>query len=140
MTVLVAFDGSDPAWEALEFALEDDTDEPVVVLRVIEVATSATDAGLELVRERYRERHEQVERDNTDELEAVLDRNPRVSLETTVDDPARGVVRYAEEHDVDHIVVGSHGRGGLSRVLLGSVAETIVRRAPCPVTVARPVE
>jgi nucleotide-binding universal stress UspA family protein len=43
----------------------------------------------------------------------------------------------AEDHDVDGIVMGSHGRSGISRVLLGSVAETAVRRAPCPVTIVR---
>jgi nucleotide-binding universal stress UspA family protein len=35
------------------------------------------------------------------------------------------------------VVMGSHGRDGVSRILLGSVAETVVRRAPCPVTVVR---
>jgi nucleotide-binding universal stress UspA family protein len=46
-------------------------------------------------------------------------------------------VRYAEKHDVDVIVVGATGRTGLSRLLLGSVAERIVRYAHCPVLVAR---
>ena len=51
--------------------------------------------------------------------------------------PARLIVDYAEEHDVDHIVLGSHGRRGLARVLIGSVAETVVRRSPASVTVIR---
>jgi len=46
-------------------------------------------------------------------------------------------VEYAEESDVDHIVIGSHGRSGVSRILLGSVAESVVRRADMPVTVVR---
>jgi nucleotide-binding universal stress UspA family protein len=52
-------------------------------------------------------------------------------------DPANEIVAYAEETDVDHIVVGSHGRSGLSRVLLGSTAEKVVRRSPVPVTVVK---
>ncbi|MEF8791452.1 MAG: universal stress protein, partial [Haloarculaceae archaeon] len=44
---------------------------------------------------------------------------------------------YVGEHDVDHVYIGSHGRHGVARVLLGSVAETVVRRAPVPVTVVR---
>ena len=44
---------------------------------------------------------------------------------------------YAEENDIDHIVVGSHGRGGVSRMLLGSVAETVARRSSVPVTIIR---
>jgi universal stress protein A len=50
-------------------------------------------------------------------------------------DPADAVVRLAEEEDVDLIVLGSHGRTGLSRLLMGSVAEAIVRKAHCPVLV-----
>jgi nucleotide-binding universal stress UspA family protein len=46
-------------------------------------------------------------------------------------------VDYAAEHDIDHIVVGSHGRTGASRILLGSVAETVARRSPVPVTIVR---
>jgi nucleotide-binding universal stress UspA family protein len=52
-------------------------------------------------------------------------------------DPAREIVSCAEEEGVDRIVIGSHGRSGASRVLLGSVAETVVRRSPTPVTVVR---
>lgn len=50
----------------------------------------------------------------------------------------RGIIAVAEEFDVDQIIVGSHGRGGLSRALLGSVAEQVVRHASCPVLVVRP--
>lgn len=39
--------------------------------------------------------------------------------------------------DVDHVAVGSHGRSGVSRLLLGSVAESVMRRPPVPVTVVR---
>lgn len=47
------------------------------------------------------------------------------------------IVQYAHEQDVDLIVVATHGRGGLSHVLLGSVAEKVVRKAPCPVLTVR---
>jgi nucleotide-binding universal stress UspA family protein len=47
--------------------------------------------------------------------------------------PAEEIVRYAHEHAVDLIVMGTHGREGVMRAVLGSVAETVVRRAPCPV-------
>ena len=48
-------------------------------------------------------------------------------------DPATTLARFAKTHDVDFIVLGTHGRKGISRMLMGSVAEAIVRRAPCPV-------
>jgi nucleotide-binding universal stress UspA family protein len=47
--------------------------------------------------------------------------------------PAAQVVSYASQHRIDLIVVGTHGRTGVSRALLGSVAERIIRSAPCPV-------
>lgn len=52
-------------------------------------------------------------------------------------DPATSVVQAAEEEDADFIVVGSHGRTGLGRLLMGSVAEAIVRRAQCPVVTVK---
>lgn len=48
-------------------------------------------------------------------------------------DPAVAIARLAEEQQVDMIVMGTHGRTGLLRLLMGSVAEAVVRRAPCPV-------
>ena len=52
-------------------------------------------------------------------------------------DPAGEIVRIAGDEKVDSIVLGTHGRTGLSRLLMGSVAEGVVRRAPCPVLVYR---
>jgi len=51
--------------------------------------------------------------------------------------PFLEIIRYAKEHDVDLIVMGTHGRSGLAHVLLGSVAEKVVRKAPCPVLTVR---
>jgi nucleotide-binding universal stress UspA family protein len=48
-------------------------------------------------------------------------------------DPAATIARLAEEEHVDLIVMGTHGRTGLMRLLMGSVAEAVVRRASCPV-------
>ena len=47
------------------------------------------------------------------------------------------IVRTAEENNMDLIVIGSHGRTGLARLILGSTAERVVRHAPCPVLVVR---
>ncbi|MBT4867638.1 MAG: universal stress protein, partial [Planctomycetaceae bacterium] len=43
------------------------------------------------------------------------------------------IVRLAREEDVDLVVVGTHGRGAVAHMLLGSVAEKVVRKSPCPV-------
>lgn len=47
------------------------------------------------------------------------------------------IVEYADERDVDHVVVGSHGQSGVLLLLLGSVAKQIVRKSTVPVTVVR---
>lgn len=63
-----------------------------------------------------------------------------VQLRVEEGDAATEIVRVAEEIKSDLIVLGTHGRTGLSRLLLGSVAEQVLRRAPCPVlTVRTPV-
>ena len=61
------------------------------------------------------------------------------SVETAVrwGSPVEAIVDYAAEHAIDLIVIATHGRTGLSHVLLGSVAERIVREAPCPVLTIR---
>lgn len=43
------------------------------------------------------------------------------------------IITYARDHNVDMIVIGTHGRAGLKHMLLGSVAEKVIRKAPCPV-------
>ena len=59
---------------------------------------------------------------------------------TAAGDPAREIVKYATRHRVDLIVLGTHGRSGVSRVLLGSVSERVARTAPCPVLTVPPPE
>jgi len=53
-------------------------------------------------------------------------------------DPVDMILRAAEETNSDAIVMGTHGRTALSRLLLGSVAELVIRKAPCPVLTAKP--
>lgn len=68
-------------------------------------------------------------------LQAVLPTSPDVKYEhrLIVGEPASEIVRLAEQDGVDLIVMGTHGRTGLKRMLMGSVAEAVVRRATCPV-------
>jgi len=51
--------------------------------------------------------------------------------------PFLEIIHYAREQDIDLIVLGTHGRSGLRHALLGSVAERVVRKAPCPVLTIR---
>jgi nucleotide-binding universal stress UspA family protein len=55
----------------------------------------------------------------------------------TSDEPANAIVKYAAAHAIDLIVMGTHGRGVVAQILVGSVAEKVVRTAPCPVLTVR---
>jgi nucleotide-binding universal stress UspA family protein len=59
------------------------------------------------------------------------------SVQIATDVPA-AVVRYAQHNGIDLVVMATHGRTGLTHLLMGSVAETVVRTAPCPVLTLRP--
>ena len=59
------------------------------------------------------------------------------TAESIIGTPAGSIVEYATGHDIDLIVMGTHGRGGMSHLLMGSVAERVVRTAPCPVLTVR---
>ena len=52
--------------------------------------------------------------------------------------PFLEIIRYAKTNDIDLIVMGTHGRSGLAHMLMGSVAEKVVRKASCPVLTVRP--
>ncbi len=68
------------------------------------------------------------------------DPNVRVEHQLLEGEPAREILRLAREANCDLIVMGTHGRTGLPRLLLGSVAEEVMRKAACPVlTVKVPV-
>ncbi|MCE9606242.1 MAG: universal stress protein [Planctomycetia bacterium] len=74
--------------------------------------------------------------------EAVRPTDPLVRFEHRMVEgsPAEEIVRVAEEEHVDMIVIGTHGRTGLKRLLMGSTAESVMRHAKCPVFVFKTAE
>ncbi len=74
------------------------------------------------------------------QLAEVAARITEVPVETDVliGEPAHMIVGLAEKLSADLVVMGTHGRGGVSRLLLGSVADYVLRNAPCPVLTIRP--
>jgi nucleotide-binding universal stress UspA family protein len=80
-----------------------------------------------------------VEPENDDAIREQLSRvrpaqsTPRVEHVLRSGNPAEEIVRIANETPCDLIVMGTHGRTGFARMLMGSVAENVMRKAPCPV-------
>jgi|SRR4051794_18622356 len=71
----------------------------------------------------------------------VIDNDPRpVPVKKAVltsSATAAAIVQYARDHTIDLVIVGTHGRGAVAHLLMGSVAEKVVRTAPCPVLTVR---
>jgi nucleotide-binding universal stress UspA family protein len=88
----------------------------------------------------------------TNELEATAEEEMRkfvywklknnTNLEQVIlhGEPHREIVKYAQENEIDLIVIATHGRTGLAHILMGSVAERIVRLSPIPVLAVKPLE
>ncbi|SER86749.1 universal stress protein [Natrinema salaciae] len=144
--LLVPLDDSPLSKQALEFALEEYEDVSIVALHVLDPTDPGYSSATEVdVRneprhgsdEWYERAGEEEERIFDDARELAADSDVTLETERAVGEPAREIVDYAEDHEVDQIVMGSHGRTGVTRLLIGSVAEMVVRRSPVTVTVVR---
>jgi universal stress protein A len=74
-----------------------------------------------------------------EQLHAVQPSQPGIPVEYRLEygDPEEGILKAAQEIGADVIVMGTHGRTGLRRLLMGSIAEHVMRKAPCPVLTVR---
>ncbi|WP_255193906.1 universal stress protein [Natronobeatus ordinarius] len=140
--VLVPIDDSDQATKALEFALEEHADAQITALNVIDpsdfYAATGIEGGAMANYEQIRENHENRAKNLLEEAsKRAADAGVEIETDHVLGGVSRTIIEYADEHDVDHVVIGSHGRTGASRILLGSVAERVARRSPVPVTIVR---
>ena len=138
--ILLPVDRSDHAETAYNLAVDLFDSGTIVLLHVIDPADASFSAETSVPN--IPEDWYSTRRNRAEEQFAALDAMAEdAGLETEhlveTGKPAATIVEMAESEDIDHIVMGSHGRQGVSRILLGSVAEAVVRRSPVPVTVAR---
>jgi nucleotide-binding universal stress UspA family protein len=105
---------------------------PIGPMAYIAVESGGT-ALYELQQEQIRMHEELAARVERELREAGLDTKGRVEP----GDPRDAIVRIADEEKVDLVVVGSHGRTGLPRLIMGSVASYVVSHAPCDVLVVK---
>ncbi|PSP95492.1 universal stress protein UspA [Halobacteriales archaeon QS_4_62_28] len=138
--ILVPVDSSEQAKEACEFVRSEFPEATIVLLHVINPTEAgySAQASIPSFSEEWYEQQQATAEQLFDELIGGLDTTETgVERVVEVGRPTNVIVDYADDHDIDQVVMGSHGRSGVSRILLGSVAETVVRRASVPVTVAR---
>jgi nucleotide-binding universal stress UspA family protein len=118
---------------AVAVALADTFKATLHVLHVLQAIVSPAELPLHF---ESRQLEEAVEATAWDQLRRLFDGDERAPRRATLAIewglPAPEIIRYAQEHEIDLISMGTHG-GGRKRLLLGSVAESVVRGAPCPV-------
>lgn len=132
--ILVPTDGSAEGEHALEYAIElarthDATIRAVYVINAASYGGLAMETAWDGITDALREEGEVA-------VERVKELAPSdVDVETNVleGSPSRVIVDEAAPENCDLVVMGTHGRGGIDRLLLGSVAERVVRRSPVPV-------
>ena len=141
--ILVAIDGSDTSKRALREALQlaKDGKSALRVLHVLDLVTFSTDtpSGFAAYEEALRVGGEQMLSDASDMAEkaGVACETKLLELEERGRRIAEEIARDAEEWRAELIAIGTHGRRGMNRLLLGSVAESLVRIAPAPVLLIR---
>ncbi|MBX3260389.1 MAG: universal stress protein [Labilithrix sp.] len=136
--ILVPVDFGAPSRRGLELAVDlaRRNGARLTLLHVFDVPVSYAGMGLsptELLAPMWDAEQEELDR----VLAKVRDEIPEVSRETARGVPWREILAFIEQRRPDLVVMGTHGRHGVPRALLGSVAEKIVRLSPCPVLTVR---
>ncbi|MBV8345076.1 MAG: universal stress protein [Candidatus Eremiobacteraeota bacterium] len=139
--ILVPVDGSEFSNRALDFAatLATETNAEIVILNVVDLARVAVLSGGEAqlipgCLEEVRAEGQRVVEDACARVRAPVHASARVVTGSPVD----AIEEVAADSKPSFIVMGTHGRSGLGRALMGSVAEGVVRRAPVPVMIVPP--
>jgi len=141
--ILVATDFSEPSQAALLYGRElaRTFGASLTVLHIVDnVLTRAYGAdGMTLADPEFQREIEASAQRQIDGLLFDEDRHDlsAIGAIVTSNSPAAAIISYARDASVDLIVMGTHGRGAIAQILLGSVAERVVRIAPCPVLTVR---
>jgi nucleotide-binding universal stress UspA family protein len=137
--ILVAVDDSPQATAALEYALETFPDAAITAIHVIQLPEGYWSWLME--REEDMPRYEEMQEKAEDVVQAAIEEaaEDHREIETVIEmgKPDREITAYANDNEFDQIVIGSHGRHGVDRILFGSVSEKVARRSPLSVTIVR---
>jgi nucleotide-binding universal stress UspA family protein len=145
LRVLVPVDFSETSRRALAWAFDYAMRAPCEIHVVHVIETKARDAFDNRTNDRISRDLEAVDEETRGEMDAIVPPGDRPLLGHMVrhvaeGNPARVISKLADELEVDLIVMGTHGRSGIAHFLFGSVAEKVLRRAPCPVVCVKPIQ
>ncbi|HQR19775.1 MAG TPA: universal stress protein [Burkholderiaceae bacterium] len=135
-SILLGYDGSESGAQAFDFALDlaRKYGAELHILAVARPPEFAEEVEAEAVIENSRQHYDKI---LAKLRHALAKETVKSQLHVVVGHPAEQLVRYAERHRVDHIVVGHRGHSRFDRWLIGSVARQIIAYAHCAVTVVR---
>ena len=140
-TILCPVDFSDASRKAVRYAHEFAVSmgAAMFLLNVVEPRPMAVDLSLN-----YIPLEEDLEKAAETDLDALknelLGEGLKVESSVEIGNPSDVILEKAAELDVNLVIMGSHGKKGLSRLIMGSVAETVVRKADCPVLIVKSAE
>ena len=143
MRIILAVDDSPCSKAAVEFVRRTSWQKDARIIVVTAVATplpalSLVDAGGHLLDAEMLEASRRGARDMVTRIQQDLrDLDLPIQTEVALGDPREVILRVAQEQNADLIVVGSHGRSGIPKLLMGSVASHVVTHAPCNVLVVK---
>jgi nucleotide-binding universal stress UspA family protein len=130
--LVVPMDDSEPARAALAYALERFPDDEITAVHAVDDLEAGYAGQPSAAASEGRDSEPAVFDDARDRADA---RGRRIDTRVLEGQAADAILAYVEESGADGIVMGSEGRSGVSRMLLGSVAEQVARRSPVPVTI-----
>lgn len=137
--ILIATDGSEPNKKAISYGIELGrlSDAKVYVVYVVDTATFASipmDTGWEVM-------YELLQKEGKEAMQHIIDdaKVLGVEIESSLLEghPSQEIIEFSQDNDIDIIILGTLGKSGLDRFLLGSVAEKVTRNSKIPVLVVR---
>lgn len=136
--ILCGTDFSESSYHALDYGLRfaKASDGTLLVVHLVHVPSGDL-LGEQAYTLNFAEVRNQMQALLDDLYTTRLQSYPKTELLIDFGDPSQQLIKVASDRDVDLIVTSTHGRSGLSHLIMGSVAEKIIRHAPCPVFVVR---
>lgn len=137
-TVLSPVDFSEPSRQAVRYAREFTLrmNSSMFLINVVEPRPMAVDLSLNYIP--FEEDLEKAARHDLKSLKNELHAEGLlIDFSVEIGNPSDVILEKARELDVSIIIMGSHGKRGISRLIMGSVAETVVRKADCPVLIVK---
>lgn len=135
--ILVPVDGSTYSEDAIAYAIDHFPDEDITALHVVEAPTGYFASTVEDPEDMPQvERRKAEAGDLLEEIETTAtEMGAVIDTDWEIGDPVDEILSYAKKKGFDEIVIGSRGISGVGRIMFGSTAEKVVRRAEMPVVV-----